>query len=398
VDVGARLMRLGVVGLGRAAASMLPSLAAHPHVRVVAAADPDPPARERFAADFGGATFPSIEPLCASGTVDAVYIATPHQQHAADVRCAAAYGKHAIVEKPMALTRADCEAMIGAARTAGTVLIVGHTHGFDPPVRIMRGVIESGELGALRTVVNLAYTDFLYRPRRPEELDTDRGGGIVYNQVPHQIEIARALDHAPVRSVRAVLGRWDPARPTEGAMSALLEFDDGVAATLVYSGYDRFDADELAGWVAESGEEKRPAHGAARASLPAHAAPDAEARLKAATGFAGRGVRSARGAVHAPHFGFLLASCERGDLRPLGDAVVVYGEDGVREIPVPRGRAYPDKDAVIDELYEAVAHGTPPLHDGAWGMATVDVALAILRSSRERREITLGEERAYAVT
>jgi phthalate 4,5-cis-dihydrodiol dehydrogenase len=314
------------------------------------------------------------------------------------VRTAAAFGKHVIVEKPMALTHEDCEAMLDAVRSAGVVLVVGHTHGFDPAVRAMRGVIESGELGALRAITSIAYTDFVYRPRRPEELDTERGGGIVYNQVPHQVEIARALDRGPVRAVKAVLGRWDAARPTEGAMSALVEFEDGVAATLTYSGYDRYDSDELCGWIAAFGEEKRPAPGAARAALRAHATPAAEARLKAATGFGGRGVRRASGTVHAPHFGFVLVSCERGDMRPLGDAVHVYGENGTREIALPPARAFPDKDAVIDELYDAVTNGTPPLHDGAWGMATVDVALAILRSARERREILLGEERLHAVT
>ena len=45
--------------------------------------------------------------------------------------------------------------------------------------------------------------------------------------------------------------------------------------------------------------------------------------------------------------------------------------------------------AVIDELYEAVVHGKPPLHGGAWGRATLEACLAILRSAREQREIVL---------
>ncbi|MFN2460921.1 MAG: Gfo/Idh/MocA family protein, partial [Candidatus Velthaea sp.] len=174
-------MRLGVVGLGRAASTMLPSLAAHPSVTLTGAADPDRVARERFSIDFGGRVFEDSAALCASEAVDAVYIATPHQCHAADVEIAASYGKHAIVEKPMALTLAECRRMIDAARTAGTVLVVGHTHGFDPAIAAMRRLIASGDIGALRMITNVAYTDFLYRPRRPEELDTGAGGGIMYN-------------------------------------------------------------------------------------------------------------------------------------------------------------------------------------------------------------------------
>src|SRR5712692_7160324 len=103
-----RPLRIGVIGLGRAATSMLPSLVAHPQVRVVAAADPRPEAREHFAAQFQADAYPDPEPLVRRPDVDAVYIATPHQLHAEHVLLAASHGKHAICEKPMALTLEDC--------------------------------------------------------------------------------------------------------------------------------------------------------------------------------------------------------------------------------------------------------------------------------------------------
>lgn len=250
-----RILRLGAIGLGRAASSMLPSLGAHPHVRLAAAADPNAAARARFTADYGGETFADAEELCASGTVDAVYIATPHQLHAENVATAVAHGLHCIVEKPMALSVEECRAMVASAEAAGIALIVGHTHAFDPSIVAMRRVIASGEIGRLRQLTNLVYTDFLYRPRRSEELDSSLGGGIMYNQVPHQIEIARALDGGAIRSVRAIAGVWDPHRKAEGALTALIEFDDGVAASLVYSAYDRFISDEFAFNIGESGND-----------------------------------------------------------------------------------------------------------------------------------------------
>lgn len=385
-------LRLGVVGLGRAAAQMLPSIVAHPHVVLAAGADPNPEARDRFAADFAAPAYEDAAALCAAAAVDAVYIATPHHRHAADLAVCAAHGKHAIVEKPMALTLEDCRSMTAAASRHGTMLVVGPTHGMDPAIERMREIVAAGELGRLRTIVNLTYGDFLYRPRRPDELDTKLGGGIVYNQVAHQVEIARTLDGGRLRSVRAVTGSWDPARPTEGAMTALLEFDDGVAAALTYSGYDHFDSDELHAWIGELGDEKVPGrHGAARRALGKLRDPDAEVRLKTASGFAGRGVtRPPLGTVHQPHFGFLLVSCERGDMRPWRDGILVYGHDGVRELPLAPGRAYPNKDRVLDELYDAVAHGIAPRHDGAWGTETVAVLLAVLASARERREVAPG--------
>lgn len=382
-------LRLGAIGLGRAAALMLPSLAAHPNVRLTAAADPHPEARARFEAEFGGATYADAEALCAGSDVDAVYIATPHALHAQNAIVAAGYGKHAIVEKPMALTLEDCRAMTAAARRAGTVLIVGHTHAFDSPVALMGRLIRSGEFGRLRTIVNLVYTNFLYRPRRPEELDSTRGGGIMYNQVPHQLEIVHTLATAPLRSVRAVTGVWDPQRRTEGAMSAFLTIADGAVAQLTYSGYDHFDSDELHYWIGESGEEKaHDRHGSARRAL-AGIDPERERALRAGSGFGGRGLFRPEGTMHELHFGFLLASCENADLRPAPDGVTIYADDGVRTLECPRARVYPNKDPVIDELYDAVVNGVPAVHDGNWGTATMTAALALIESAATGREIQL---------
>lgn len=385
----AREIRLGVVGLGRAAANMIPALAAHPHVKMTGAADPIPAARARWESDFGGPTFEHAEALCASGTVDAIYIATPHGLHVSDVVTAAAHGIHTIVEKPMALSLDECDAMIAAVERAGTALVVGHTHAFDPPTRMIRDIVASGEAGALRAMVNVVSTDFLYRPRRPEELDTALGGGILFNQVPHSLEIVREIDGGPLRTVRAVTGIYDPARKTEGALSAFLEFASGAVAQLTYNGYDFFDSDELAFWISEGGAEKRPSHGATRRKL-AGIDTATEIERRRSSGYAGTGAGRGVTATHYPHFGFLLVSCERADLRPSADGVLIYDENGVREIRGRAPRVYPDKDNVIDEFYAAIVDGTAPRHDARWGKATMAAALALQQSARERREIALG--------
>ena len=105
-------------------------------------------------------------------------------------------------------------------------------------------------------ITALDFTDFLYRPRRPEELATESGGGAVFNQAAHQVDIVRLLAGGKVSSVRAFTGNWDRARPTEGAYSCLLGFDHGVFATLTYSGYAHFDSDELMGWDRRDGTEE----------------------------------------------------------------------------------------------------------------------------------------------
>lgn len=387
-----RTIGIGVVGLGGATRQILPSLSHHDGVRIVAGSDLRPEARARFADEFGVAVYESVEQLCAGAGVDAVYIATPHQFHKEHTLLAAAAGKHVIVEKPMALTLADCDAMIAAARAAGVHLIVGHTHSFNAPIVAMREIVRSGELGAVAMINTWNYGSFLYRPRRPEELRTDLGGGIVFNQVPHQVDIVRLLGGGKVRSVRSMAWALDPARPTEGSHVSFLQFESGAAASLVYSGYDRFDSDEFHFWIGEMGQEKaHDTHGAAWSALQTIGEGEAEAKLKSARAYGGDAAQAAgnEGRWHQPHFGVTIVSCERGDMRQSQDGVTVYRPGGKIDVPVPRPRAYPDKGGVFDELYRAVTSGEAPLHDGAWGKATLEVCLAILRSAHERREIVL---------
>ena len=192
-------------------------------VVLAAAADPLPGPREAFARDFNARTYADARAVCEDAAVEAVYIATPHQFHAEHAIAAAECGKHVILEKPMALTLADCDRIIAAVERAKVHLIVGHTHAFDPAVRAMRALIAAGEMGALGMIASWNYTNYLYRPRRPEELDTAKGGGILFNQVPHQIDTVRLLAGGLVRSVRAQVGVLDPARATEANCTAFLE-------------------------------------------------------------------------------------------------------------------------------------------------------------------------------
>ncbi|MGB8670614.1 MAG: Gfo/Idh/MocA family oxidoreductase, partial [Pseudolabrys sp.] len=168
---GERKLRVGVAGLGRAFAVMLPTFTADPRVKLVGAADMRAEARKRFAEEFSASTYATVEELCADPTVEVIYVATPHQLHARHAVLAARHSKHLLVEKPMALTLEECTAIIDAARNAGVHLVVGHSHSFDAPIRHLRNLIKSGRYGNVRMINAINYTDYLYRPRRPEELD-----------------------------------------------------------------------------------------------------------------------------------------------------------------------------------------------------------------------------------
>lgn len=390
-----RTLKLGVAGLGRAFVLMRPALAAHPKVQLMAAADPRDEARARFAAEFSGRTYSSVEALCADADVEAVYVATPHEFHAQNAITAAQHGKHVLVEKPMALSLEECHAMIEAARKAGVHLVVGHSHSFDAPIARTRELIAAGTFGALRMITAVQFTDFLYRPRRPEELAPDAGGGVVLNQAPHHVDIARLLGGGMVKSVRALTGAWDRDRPVEGAYSALLTFENGAFATLTYSGYAHFDSDELAGWIAESGYPKDPdAYGAARRLLADKKTPDEELAFKNARNYGGAQSPEPADSENASrshqHFGLVIASCDRADLRPGPKGVAIYADHARSFEPVPVPPIA--RSEVIEELHAAISEGKPPLHSGEWSLATMEVCLAMQQSSREGREIGLNHQ------
>ncbi|MDR5822100.1 Gfo/Idh/MocA family oxidoreductase [Caballeronia sp. LZ043] len=385
-------LRLGIVGLGRAFSLMLPTFLADPRVRLVAACDPRETARAQFTADFDAPTFADIEALASQPDIDALYIASPHQFHAAHARVAARHGKHVLVEKPMALSLAECDVMIDACRDAHVHLIVGHCHSFDTPYLRTREVIASGAFGDVKMIQALNFTDYLYRPRRPEELQTEEGGGAVFSQAAHQVDIVRMLAGSRVTRIRAAVGRWDAARPTEGAYTATLWFENGAFATLSYNGYAHFDSDEWTGWIGEMGQTKHAAdYGAARRKLARVQSRDEEARLKAAGTYGGAAYSPTRSEARwHQHFGPLIVSCERGDLRPLPDAIVVYGDERCERVAldapqVPRAE-------VIDELIAAVQRDIAPLHDGVWARGTLEICLAMLRSSAEQRDVLIGGE------
>ncbi|SDC46391.1 Gfo/Idh/MocA family protein [Paraburkholderia lycopersici] len=388
-----RRLRIGVAGLGRAFSLMLPTFLRDPRVQLVAACDPREAARRQFAADFAAPTYADAAELADDPNVEIVYVASPHQFHARHTEIAAAKGKHVLVEKPMALAAADCDRMIAACRAANVHLIVGHCHSFDTPYLRARELIDLGDFGAVKMIQAVNYTDYLYRPRRPEELATAEGGGAVFSQAAHQVDIVRMLAGSRATRLRASVGRWDPSRPTEGAYSALIWFQNGAYASLSYNGYGHFNTDEWSGWIGEMGDRTNPdAYGSARRRLETLASSGDEARLKAAGTYGGSAYKPPSAAADEPqrfhqHFGPVIVSCEHADLRPLPDSIVVYGDELRQTLPlaapaVPRAE-------VIDELYGAVVDGRQPLHDGEWAKGTLEICLAILESSETGADVAL---------
>ena len=391
-------LRVGIVGLGFATTLMLPYLSTHREIRVAAAADPRPEAREAFHRQFGGPTYATAQSLYSSNAIDAVYVASPNRFHAEHVISAITAGKHVIVEKPMAISEQECRAIEGAVTRHGVHVVCGHSHVFDAPIVAMSEIVRSGSLGAPTMIVSSNYTDIMYRPRADWELDTSQGGGVVFMQAPHQIDIARGIAGLDPSSVRARTTASDPERPTEGGYLAFLELAGDVPVSLVYSGYGYFDSRTLTFGRGERGERTDPnAHAAtwsrylARTSSDTGGDGDAAEREARRYGSAGApGNARHREPAAQPFFGLTIVSCEHGDIRQTPDGVAVITRTGEEHISVS-GRE-PGGAAVITELCAAVFRDEEPLHDARWASTTVRTCIGMLESSAQGREVELGRD------
>ena len=369
---------IGMAGLGMAARGFVPAFLCHPGLRIVALAEPDAVTRQAFAREHAAPAYDDLPAMLAHPGVDAVYIATPTQLHAAQVIQALQAGKHVIVEKPMACSLEDAAAMAGAAEQAGCVLVVGHSHSFDLPIRRMRALIAGGSLGRVRMINTWNFTDWVYRPRRPDELDPGQGGSVLFRQGAHQFDVIRLLGGGMVRSVRAHTFDFDPQRSTIGAHMVMLEFEDGTAATSIYNGYGGLAGAELVGGITEWGFVAEPT-GKPRCRMPGVDEQQAK-RERAAKG-------DKSGAPFQPHFGLTVVSCERGDIRQSPRGLVVYGPEGREDIVLETGEM--PHSQVATEFHDAVRGLAPALHDGRWGLANLEICDAAWRSARSGEAVRL---------
>jgi phthalate 4,5-cis-dihydrodiol dehydrogenase len=360
-----------LVGLGVGARQLLPALSTSGHGRLVAVADVRSAALEQAEHDFGVRTYASIEELSRDAEVEVVWVATPNHLHAQHAVAAADAGKHVIVSKPMAISLAETAAMNAAARRNGVQLLAGHTQSMAPTVRKMAALVASGELGKLGMLHTWHYTDWMYRPRLPVELDVSQGGGPVFRQASHQVDIVRSIAGKQVRSVRAMVVQLDADRGAPGAYTVYLEFEDGTPATIVYSGYGHFSMGELLGRDVAAPSPRPSPTGTGGAD---------EATRKEA-------LRNAMGGGNSLGlFGLTIVTCERGDLRESHDGLFVYQRGQRTEVKVQdelRG------EAELRELHDAVRHGRPLVHDGRWGESTLEVCLSIHESARTQSEVLL---------
>jgi UDP-N-acetyl-2-amino-2-deoxyglucuronate dehydrogenase len=354
-------IRVALVGCGKVAQIHAAALQALPEAQFVAACDVSVERAESFGAKYGAQPFTDLGAMLHTAAPEVVIIGTPHPLHAEAAVRAAEAGVHVLVEKPLAATLADCDAMLAAARKSGVTLGVISQRRFYEPVQRMKRAIDEGKIGApaLGVFIQYSWRDAAYYRSDPWRGKWDsEGGGVLVNQSPHQLDILLWL----MGPAAEVSGYWaNLNHPT-------VEVDDTAVASI------RFKNGGLGSIVTSLAQKpgiytKVHIHGASGGSV---------------------GVETDRGAT-------FIAGVSQIAEPPLTDLWTVPGEEHQLAAFQAEDRAsFARVNATVHyhmlqiaDFLHAIRENRPPLVSGESGRAVVELFTAIYQSSRERRAAML---------
>ncbi len=249
------MINLAMVGLGWWGRKMVDVVQGRSDVvRIVRAVEPNGEAARPFAAERDLPLSADLAEVLGDPAVDAVVLATPHAVHDAQIRAAVAAGKHVFCEKPLALTRADAERLVGLCRDAGLVLGMGHERRFEPPVAEMLADVDAGRLGRILQIeANFSHDKFLSLSPDNWRLDPAHApaGGMTATGI-HLTDLATRI-LGPARAVTVDCDQLVSTLPSGDTMSAFVQFKRGgtayVSASLSYPFISRFAVYGADGWI-----------------------------------------------------------------------------------------------------------------------------------------------------
>jgi UDP-N-acetyl-2-amino-2-deoxyglucuronate dehydrogenase len=352
-------LRTALIGCGKVGQIHAAALRELPESSFVAVCDRDPARAAAFAGRYGTAAFSDVDAMLRTASVEAIVVCTPHPLHAEAVIRAAELGVHALVEKPLAANLADCDAMLAAARKAGTRLGVISQRRFYEPVRRMKAAIDAGKIG--RPVLGV-FQMYSWRDQAYYESDPWRGkwategGGVLVNQSPHQLDLLQWF----MGEIEEISGCWanlnHPYIEVEDTALAMVRFKNGGLGSIVTS-------------LAQKPGiyTKVHVHGSSGASV---------------------GVETDRGAT-------FVAGVSQVAEPPLNDLWTIPGEAHLlAEFQAEDRTRFGKIDTTthyhalqIQDFLRAVLEKRPPQVTGEDGRVVVEMFTAIYRSHRERRPI-----------
>ncbi|HZO99565.1 MAG TPA: Gfo/Idh/MocA family oxidoreductase [Terriglobia bacterium] len=352
-------IKTGLVGCGKVGHLHAQALRRLPQSRFVAACDSDFERAQKFAAEYRVKAYRDVEDMIADSHVESLNICTPHPLHAAPAVKAAQAGVHILIEKPLASSLADCDAILNAARKSGARVGTVSQRRFYAPCQRIRRAIDEGKIGRpiLGSVVMYGWRDQAYYQSDPwRGTWKGEGGGVLVNQAPHQLDLLQWY----MGPVDELFGYWDnlnhPYIEVEDTALAVLRFKNGALGSIVVSNSQN---PALYGKVY--------VHGSNGASL---------------------GVQTDSGAM-------FVAGMSTITEPPINDLWTIPGEqDLLKQWQKEDSDFFSSINAVeyyhqvqIEDFLKAVIDSRDPLITGEEGRKTVEIFTALYRSERDRKPV-----------
>lgn len=225
------MFKIGIIGCGKIAqVRHIPEYAAHPDAELAGFYDLNKERAEELAILHGGKAYESYEELLADPEINAVSVCVANHAHAEITMAALRAGKHVLCEKPMAMTLAECEAMVDTAKETGRFLMIGHNQRLAKAHAKARKLVESGLIGTIVTFK----TNFAHGG--PETWSIDPGSSVWFFDKKkavmgamadlgiHKTDLVQFLTGSKVSEVLAFLGTLDK----RDAAGSLIGVDDNA--------------------------------------------------------------------------------------------------------------------------------------------------------------------------
>jgi phthalate 4,5-cis-dihydrodiol dehydrogenase len=241
------MLRVGILGAGYFGAFHARAIAAVPDASLVAVCAEELPLAEAFAAEHGGKPYSDWRAMLDDQSVDAVAITAPHHLHCELAVAALQAGKHVLLEKPMALSVAECSRIIASADTSRRKLMVGQIMHFVWPCLVAREILERGDVGKPVMGSSSLKKIWMESNRRGWHLDPLTGGGMLMTAGIHALDQLIWLMNGSVASISAAVSTSFHDQTADDSAMMLLRFADGrfgqVASIGFRDGGGTFDID-----------------------------------------------------------------------------------------------------------------------------------------------------------
>ena len=217
------MIGVAIVGAGYWGPNLIRNFTSCPLTNVVAVCDKDKGRLAKVLAGYPGvAAVDNLETLLERNDVDAVAVATPVGTHSKIGIAALRAGKHVLLEKPLASSVREAEELVRTAKEVGRILMVDHTFIFSGPVRKIKEIVASGELGDLYYVDSVRINLGLFQ----------HDVNVVWDLVPHDLSIMDYIIGRLPKSLSAFgTCHTDPASGIEDVAYLNLDFGDGLMAS-----------------------------------------------------------------------------------------------------------------------------------------------------------------------